>query len=52
MVGTTMTSMIATESIRSVALASAIGPFGSSTAQSQPLRNSAAANGANRKNSL
>src|SRR5271165_1978254 len=36
MVGTTMTSMIATESTRSVALPSPIGPFGSRTAQSQP----------------
>ena len=48
MVGTTMTSMMATELMRSVALPSPIGPFGLSTAQSQPLRNVAKANGARR----
>ena len=37
-----MTNMMATESIRSVALASATGPFGLSTAQSQPPRSRAA----------
>src|SRR3984957_1412961 len=48
-VGTTMASMIATESRRIVLFASAIGPFGSRTAQSQPLSNSAAHNGASLK---
>ena len=51
MVGTTMTSMIATELTRSVALPSPIGPFGLSTAQSQPLSNMAMANDAKRKSS-
>jgi hypothetical protein len=51
MVGTTMTSMMATESTRSVALPSPIGPFGLSTAQSQPPRDKAKARGAKRKHS-